>query len=45
MSAMVNDICPETIQSIFPIEHGLPTYVTLPSLLLYLGNSLDYEGF
>ena len=42
---MVNDIYLETIQRIFPIEHGLPTYVILLSLLQYLGNSLDYEGF
>ena len=41
----MNDIYLETIQSISPSEHGLSTYIILLSLLQYLGNSLDYEGF
>ena len=42
---MEKSIFPEILQNILQTEHGLQIYVLTLDLILFLGNTLDYEGF
>ena len=42
---MEKSIFPEILQNILQTEHGLQIYVLKFDLILFLGNTLDHEGF